>query len=83
MIGRGVDIGAFEFVVLASRRAAQLARGCRPRVEGNHTSVVLARHEVAAGKVRRLGDPPIGPLRAGVEPAAGVERSLSTPGRAR
>jgi DNA-directed RNA polymerase subunit K/omega len=44
-------MGAFEFAVVAALRAAQLARGCRPRVDGDHTNVVLARREVAEGKV--------------------------------
>lgn len=44
-------MGAFEFVAVAALRAAQLARGCRPRVDGDHTIAVLARREVAEGKV--------------------------------
>ena len=45
------DMGAFEFVALASLRAAQLTRGCRPRVDGQHTTAVFAQREVAEGKV--------------------------------
>jgi DNA-directed RNA polymerase subunit K/omega len=44
-------MGVFEFAVVAALRAAQLARGCRPRVDGDHTNAVLARREVAEGKV--------------------------------
>jgi DNA-directed RNA polymerase subunit K/omega len=44
-------MGAFEFAVVAALRAAQLARGCLPRVEGDHNNAVLARREVAEGKV--------------------------------
>jgi DNA-directed RNA polymerase subunit K/omega len=44
-------MGAFEFAAVAALRAAQLARGCRPRVDGAHTTAVLARREVAEGKV--------------------------------
>jgi DNA-directed RNA polymerase subunit K/omega len=44
-------MGAFEFVAVAALRAAQLARGCRPRVDGDHTKAVLAQREVAEGKV--------------------------------
>jgi len=44
-------MGAFEFVVVAALRAAQLTRGCRPRVDGDHTTAVLAQREVAEGKV--------------------------------
>lgn len=44
-------MGSFEFVAVAALRAAQLARGCRPRVDGDHNTAVLARREVAEGKV--------------------------------
>ena len=47
-------MGTFEFVVVASLRAAQLARGCTPRVTENHTTVVTARLEVAEGKVKPM-----------------------------
>lgn len=46
-------MGVFEFVTIATLRAAQLARGCRPRVDGDHCTAVLAQREVAEGKVRR------------------------------
>jgi hypothetical protein len=55
-------MGAFEFAVVAALRAVQLARGCRPRVDGDHTNAVLARLEVAEGKVTPManatGEPP-------------------------
>jgi hypothetical protein len=44
-------MGWFEFVALSALRAAQLARGCRPRVDGDHSTAVLAQREVAEGKV--------------------------------
>ena len=44
-------IGAFEFVILASLRAVQLTRGCRPRVDGIHKNTVIAQLEVSQGKV--------------------------------
>jgi DNA-directed RNA polymerase subunit K/omega len=44
-------MGSFEFAVLASLRAAQLARGCTPRVTEDHKSVITAQLEVADGKV--------------------------------
>ena len=53
MIYRPHQIGAFEFAVLAARRAEQLSRGCTPRVEGGHNSAVTAQLEVIAGKVVR------------------------------
>ena len=51
MICRPHDMGAFEFVVVAALRTAQLKRGCLPRVDGDHTHAVLAQREVAEGKV--------------------------------
>jgi DNA-directed RNA polymerase subunit K/omega len=45
-------MGAFEFVAIAALRAAQLARGCRARVDGHHTIAVFAQREVAEGKVQ-------------------------------
>jgi hypothetical protein len=53
MICRPPAIGSFEFVRIAALRAAQLSRGCRPRVEGDHTVAVFAQLEVAEGKVTR------------------------------
>jgi DNA-directed RNA polymerase subunit K/omega len=44
-------MGAFEFVVVSALRAAQLARGCHPRVDGNHSTAVFAQREVAERKV--------------------------------
>jgi DNA-directed RNA polymerase subunit K/omega len=46
-------MSAFEFVVLSSLRAAQLTRGCTPRVDGAHKIIMTAQIEVAAGKVGR------------------------------
>ena len=43
----------FEFVVVASLRAAQLIRGCTPRVDGVHKVVTIAQLEVAGRKVAR------------------------------
>ena len=47
------DLGKFEFARLASLRAAQLMRGCTPRVAAGLKSTTTARNEVAAGKVGR------------------------------
>jgi DNA-directed RNA polymerase subunit K/omega len=44
-------IGAFEFVVLASLRAIQLTRGCRPRIDSVHKNTVIAQIEGLQGKV--------------------------------
>lgn len=51
MIQRPSGVGTFEFVILATLRAAQLMRGCRPRVDGVHKATVIAQLEVSAGKV--------------------------------
>ena len=60
MIRRPPSIGAFKFVVLASLRAAQLMRGCQPRIEsGEHKIVVTAQYEVAEGKVTQEVDVPV------------------------
>ncbi len=54
MIQRPAGLGTFEFVVLATLRAAQLMRGCRPRVDGVHKAAVIAQLEVAQGKVTAM-----------------------------
>jgi RNA polymerase Rpb6 len=59
VIRRPPGVGAFQFVVLASLRAAQLMRGCQPRVEGEHKVIVTAQHEVAEGKVTQVVDVPV------------------------
>ena len=45
------EMGSFQFVAIAALRAAQLTRGCRPRVDGDHSTAVFAQREVAEGKV--------------------------------
>jgi DNA-directed RNA polymerase subunit K/omega len=52
MIHRPSDSNAFEFVRVASLRAAQLMRGCSPRVTAECRAVVTAQLEVAAAKVQ-------------------------------
>jgi DNA-directed RNA polymerase subunit K/omega len=53
VVHRPVETNAFEFVVVAGLRAAQLARGCTPRVAGSDKITVTAQAEVAEGKVMR------------------------------
>jgi DNA-directed RNA polymerase subunit K/omega len=48
---RPAGIGKFQFVILASLRAAQLMRGCLPRIAGPHKNTVMAQLEVSEGKV--------------------------------
>lgn len=51
MVRRPKDMHAFEFVVLSALRAAQLQRGCTPRVEQSPKLAVTAQHEVAERRV--------------------------------
>jgi hypothetical protein len=51
MIQRPAGFGTFQFAVMAALRAAQLMRGCLPKVEGLHTVAVTAQLEVAQGKI--------------------------------
>jgi DNA-directed RNA polymerase subunit K/omega len=53
MVQRPVEISAFEFAVLAGLRAAQLARGCTPRVISSSKLIIIAQLEVAERKVIR------------------------------
>jgi DNA-directed RNA polymerase subunit K/omega len=50
-------LGTFEFIVLSSLRAAQLMRGCSPRISAPNKRMVIAMLEVAAGEIRRSPDP--------------------------
>jgi len=58
MIERPAGTNVFEFVVVASLRATQLARGCSPRVARRHTVASTAQQEVAEGRVTRTDDAP-------------------------
>ena len=51
MIVRPTEMGAFHFVVLATRRAKQLMRGCIPHATGEHKKTTLAAIEIADGTV--------------------------------
>ena len=61
MVRRPVAMNAFEFAVLSGLRAAQLYRGCTPRVEQCPKVAITAQHEVAEGKIL--------PVREAAEPA--------------
>jgi DNA-directed RNA polymerase subunit K/omega len=52
MIHRPPESNSFEFVWLAKYRAAQLMRGCTPRVPDPSTAITTAQREVACGAVR-------------------------------
>ena len=60
MVKRPSGMNAFEFAVLCGLRAAQLQRGCTPRVPRSEKIAVTAQHEVAERKVVRFVD--AGPL---------------------
>jgi DNA-directed RNA polymerase subunit K/omega len=56
MIRRPAGISAFEFAVLSGLRAAQLNRGCTPRVDRSAKIAITAQQEVAERKVLRGPD---------------------------
>ena len=58
MIQRPPGMGAFQFVILSTLRAAQLIRGCQPLIAGTHKAIITAQFEVATGRVRQLTVPP-------------------------
>jgi DNA-directed RNA polymerase subunit K/omega len=53
VVQRPVEFNSFEFAVLAGLRAAQLARGCTPRVNGSSKVAVIAQLEIAERKIVR------------------------------
>jgi DNA-directed RNA polymerase subunit K/omega len=55
VVQRPETLGKFEFVILATLRAAQLMRGCIPKVAGEHKATVTAQFEVASGKIVNVG----------------------------
>ena len=62
MVQRPPGFNAFEFVVLSGLRAAQLMRGCTPRVVSAHKVITTAQMEVAEWKVvRAAAVPPVAP----------------------
>ena len=54
MIRPPVGSNPFEFIVVSGQRAAQLMRGCTPRVAAEHKVISTAQMEVATGKVVAL-----------------------------
>ena len=57
MIQRLRGVGTFQFVVLATLRAAQLMCGCRPKIDGAHKATVIAQLEVSERKMMQVGTP--------------------------
>jgi DNA-directed RNA polymerase subunit K/omega len=78
VVQRPTQINAFEFVVLAGRRATQLSRGCLPRVIGSDKVAVTAQMEVAEGKVSRASAASISEPAASHSPDA-VDGHLAKP----
>ena len=75
MVNRPAAFSAFEFAVLSGLRAAQLMRGCLPRVEGIHKTIVTA---LAKGKrVVVKGDPQKGPATTDTYVLAGFPKALA------
>jgi DNA-directed RNA polymerase subunit K/omega len=60
MVQRPTDIGVFEFAIVSGLRAAQLTRGCVPRVTGVHKIAVIAQMEVAGRHVERAENVRVG-----------------------
>jgi DNA-directed RNA polymerase subunit K/omega len=56
MVKRPDGMNAFEFAVLCALRAAQLQRGCTPRVPPAAKVAVTAQHELAERKIIRCAD---------------------------
>ena len=54
MIRPPKGVNPFEFVVVSGQRAAQLMKGCTPKVENDHKLVSKAQLEVATGIVKAL-----------------------------
>ena len=54
MMFRSSEISGFEFVRVSALRAAQLMRGCTPRVAASAKATITAQREVAAGTVRDM-----------------------------
>jgi DNA-directed RNA polymerase subunit K/omega len=61
VVQRPPGFNQFEFVVLSGLRAAQLMRGCTPRVASAHKVITTAQMEVAEWKVVRAPLVPVVP----------------------
>ena len=53
MVHNPDTIGTFEFIIISGLRAAQLMKGCTPRLVSTHKRIVTAQLEVASGLVVR------------------------------
>jgi DNA-directed RNA polymerase subunit K/omega len=71
VVQRPPGFNQFEFVVLSGLRAAQLMRGCTPRVASAHKVITTAQMEVAEWKVVRA---PLVPVVAPARPALAEDK---------
>lgn len=62
VIQRPAEFSVFEFVILSGLRAAQLIRGCTPRIEGSHKVIMTAQMEVAQRLVVRAPNEVVAPV---------------------
>ena len=67
VVKRPDTMNAFEFAVLSGLRAAQLHRGCTPRVEPSEKVAITAQREVAEHKVLLLRETPVVPISEPIE----------------
>jgi DNA-directed RNA polymerase subunit K/omega len=79
MVQRPPGFNAFEFVVLSGLRAAQLMRGCTPRVERAHKIITTAQMEVAEWKVVRAAQASVAAVQPEPVPASGVPPVIVSP----
>lgn len=73
MVQRPPGFNAFEFVVLSGLRAAQLMRGCTPRVVSAHKVITTAQMEIAEWKVVRAPNLVVGAPQPKPAPVAEAE----------
>ena len=71
MIQRPPGMGAYQFVVISTLRAAQLMKGCTPRVDPmQHKPIVVAQMEVSEGKVGHSMTAPVAVIPPAIGPVA-------------
>jgi len=80
VIHRPSDVNAFEFIIMAAQRTAQLMRGCLPTIEvATQKVTTIAQSEVAVGTIKRVRDGEARPAVALLEGAPEFSRSLPEP----
>jgi DNA-directed RNA polymerase subunit K/omega len=57
VIHRPSDVNAFEYIIMAAQRTAQLMRGCLPTIDvATQKVTTIAQSEVAVGKIKRASN---------------------------